>query len=74
MKSPFVSPQKALGSSFCSREEEARDTRIVCVAVVVRGDVSEPYSGMVDGVALVLVSLFVRRRTPSPCSMFSLSR
>jgi hypothetical protein len=57
-----------------------------CTVVVVRGDVSDPYrgiangmvlalvsepcSGMADGMALSLCRIFVRRRTPDPYCMF----
>jgi hypothetical protein len=45
-------------SSFYSRKEEAQEYKGFHVVVVVRGDVSKPYSSMATGMALVLIVVF----------------
>jgi hypothetical protein len=49
---------KAPSSSFYSRKEDAQEYKGCYVVIVVRGDVSEPCSGMTGGMALVLVVVF----------------
>jgi hypothetical protein len=55
VKSPCRRPRVP---PFIIARRRPRSTRVFALLVVIRGDVSEPYSGMADEIALVLVLSF----------------